>query len=66
MSSKLGHLWGPFYRLTRQGGPRVVFHWHRWTEGRWVDDGGDLIGRYRRCDGCATVRGARGGEEFDA
>jgi hypothetical protein len=61
----LGHLWGPFYRLTRPNGPRVVLHRHKWDEERWVDDVGDIIGKARRCDGCATVRGMRG-EEPDA
>lgn len=55
---KLGRLWGPFYRLCRSGGPRIVVHFHTWSEVRyWVDDGGQIIGSYRYCAGCATVHG---------
>jgi hypothetical protein len=56
---KLGRLWGPFYRLTRPGGPRIVFHWHRWVKESWVDDGGQVIAKVRHCYGCATTRDAK-------
>lgn len=55
---KLGRLWGPFYRLCRPGGPRMVIHFHKWSEVRHdVDDGGQIIGSCRYCAGCATRRG---------